>query len=67
MKPPALSVTITLQEPGTGWHYMARRRGEPVACSDGETFDHPGKALAAAFVEVKAGMARPEPDEEGEE
>jgi hypothetical protein len=54
MKPPALSVTITLQEHGTGWHYIARRRGEPVVCSDGETFDHPGKALAACFAEIKA-------------
>jgi hypothetical protein len=46
---------------------MARRRGEPVACSDGETFDHAGRALIAAFAEMKAGMARHEPDEEGEE
>lgn len=63
MRPPALEITLTLLEPGE-WHYVAKRRGELAACSDGESFDHPGKALMAAVAEVKAGL---HPEQEGGE
>jgi len=66
MRPAALSITITLEAPGMGWGYLARKRGEVVACSDGETFDHPGRALAAAIADVKSNLPTPEP-EGGEE
>lgn len=55
MRPPALEITLTLLGPGE-WHYVARKRGELAACSDGESFDNPGKALMAAVAEVKAGL-----------
>jgi hypothetical protein len=61
MKPPVLQITLTLQAPGE-WHYVARKRGELVACSDGESFDNPGKALMAAVAEIKAGLL---PGQEG--
>ncbi len=63
MKPPALSITITLPRPGEGWHYTARKWGEPVGCSDGDIgFEQPGPALAAALADIKATFA---PSKEG--
>lgn len=67
MKPAALSITVTLEAPGMGWGYVARKRGEVVAASDGETFDHPGRALAAAIADVKSSLPTPEPEEGGED
>lgn len=63
MMAPALEITLTLSAPGE-WHYMARRRGELAACSDGESFDNPGKALMAAVAEIKAALF---PEQEGGE
>lgn len=68
MRPAALSITITLQEPRQGWAYVARSRGEIIAASDDEHFDNPGRALVAAVADVKAAMPKREAadDEEDE-
>lgn len=64
MRPPALEIRLILSAPGMGWEYVAKRRGENIAASDGESFDHPGKALMAAVADVKAGL---HPEQEGGE
>lgn len=56
MKPPALSVTLTLQEPGEGRHYCVIRRGVAIADSDGETFPNTRQALKSALEEAQAQM-----------
>lgn len=56
MKPAALQITLTLMEPGEGWHYCVIRRGVVIANSDGETFPNAGPALKAAIEESQAQM-----------
>ncbi len=56
MKPAAMSITLTMQEPGEGWHYCLIRRGDLLADSDGETFQTVGLALKAAIEEGQAQM-----------
>ena len=66
MKPPALQITLTLVNPGEGWHYFAVRRGLPIADSDGETFPNAGPALKACFEEMAAQMRAISATHEGE-
>ena len=54
MRPPVLEIRLILSAPGMGWEYVARKHGEAIAASDGETFDQPGRALMACVAEVKA-------------
>lgn len=56
MKPPAMQVTLTLQEPGEGWHFCVLRRGAILADSDGETFSNTGYALKAAIEEAHTNL-----------
>lgn len=59
MKPPALEIRLILSAPGAGWHYIARKHGEPIAASDGDAvYPQPGVALNACVAEIKAGLPR---------
>lgn len=66
MKPPAMQVTLTLQEPGEGWHYCVLRRGVTLANSDGETFANAGPALKAAIEQAQATLRAIPGQHEGE-
>lgn len=57
MRPPALEIRLILEAPRIGWSYLAKLKGEPV--SEGEGYDKPGEAFAAAMKEVKAALAVP--------
>lgn len=57
MRPPALEIRLILQVPRMGWSYLAKLKGEPV--SEGEGYDKPGEAFAAALLEVKAAATVP--------
>jgi len=54
MRPPALEIRLILSAPGMGWEYVAKRRGETIAASDGEGFTNSGRALMAAVAQVKS-------------
>ena len=56
MKPPAMEIRLTLAAPGAGWEYLARKKGESIAASDGDCFQNPGLALVACVAEVKASL-----------
>lgn len=59
MKPPAMQVTLTMQEPGEGWHYCVLRRGVILADSDGASFANTGPALKAAIEKAQAAIRAP--------
>jgi hypothetical protein len=59
MRPPAIEIRIIKPAAGMGWEYVARVKGEAVDASDGESFDHPGRALQVAIESVKAVLAVP--------
>jgi len=55
MRPPAVEIRLILSAPGMGWEYIARKRGEAIAASDGDApYENPGAALIACVAEIKA-------------
>ena len=58
MKPPAMEIRLILSVPGTGWEYIARRQGEAIAASDGDTrYDNLREALIACVAEMQAAVS----------
>lgn len=66
MKPPAMQISLTTQEPGEGWHFCVLRRGVTLAGSEGETFPNAGLALKAAIEEAQASIRAIQGQQEGE-
>lgn len=64
MRPPALEIRLILTSPTSGWHFVCRKFGEPIAASD-EPFEQPGLALRAAVQAVKNLRRQKSDDEEG--
>lgn len=64
MNPPTLEIKLILSALGGGWEYIARKRGEVLAASDGDApFENPGAALIACVAEIKAGLPQPGGDD----
>lgn len=59
MRPPAIEIRIIKPAAGLGWQYVAAVKGATIDASEGEAFDHPGRALQVAIESVKAALAVP--------
>lgn len=58
MKPPAMEIRLMMSAPGMGWEYIARKQGEAIAASDGDTrYDNLRAALIACVAEMQAAVS----------
>jgi hypothetical protein len=58
MRPIAFEIRLTLPAPGMGWDYVARKQGEVIAASGGDScFENVGPAFAACVAEINQHFA----------
>lgn len=58
MKPPAMEIRLIMSAPGMGWEYIAKRQGEAIAASDGDTrYSNLREALIACVAEMQAAVS----------